>query len=131
LSKAARWFLAIALVYLVLGLALNAAALADVWLGFNPLAYTSVGSTLQALLVGWLSQAVMGLLYDRLVTSPRWAPVTWVCLNLGLGLSILGQPVLAWTGAGLVGGLVAVGGLLEFAAGITFAAEVWRALKNR
>jgi hypothetical protein len=131
LSKAARWFLAIALVYLVLGLALNAAALADVWLGFNPLAYTSVGSTLQALLVGWLSQAVMGLLYDRLVTSPRWAPVTWVCLNLGLGLSILGQPVLAWTGADLVGGLVAVGGLLEFAAGITFAAEVWRALKNR
>jgi hypothetical protein len=131
LSKAARWFLATALVYLVLGLALNAAALADVWLGFNPLAYTSVGSTLQALLVGWLSQAVMGLLYDRLVTSPRWAPVTWVCLNLGLGLSILGQPVLAWTGAGLVGGLVAVGGLLEFAAGITFAAEVWRALKNR
>jgi hypothetical protein len=131
LSKAARWFLATALVYLVLGLALNAAALADVWLGFNPLAYTSVGSTLQALLVGWLSQAVMGLLYDRLVTSPRWAPVTWVCLNLGLGLSILGQPVLAWTGADLVGGLVAVGGLLEFAAGITFAAEVWRALKNR
>ena len=66
MSKAARWFLITALVYLGLGLALNAAGLADVWLGFNPLAYTAVGSTLQALLVGWLSQAVMGLLYDRL-----------------------------------------------------------------
>ena len=131
MSKAACWFLTTALVYLVLGLALNAAALADVWLGFNPLAYTSVGSTLQALLVGWLSQAVMGLLYDRLVTSPRWASVTWVCLNLGLGLSILGQPALAWTGAGLIGALVAVGGLLAFAAGVTFAAEVGRALKGR
>ncbi len=131
MSKAAGWFLTTALVYLVLGLALNAAALADVWLGFNPLAYTSVGSTLQALLVGWLSQAAMGLLYDRLVTSPRWASLTWACLNLGLALSILGQPVLAWTGAGLVGGLVAVGGLLEFAAGVTFAAEVWRALKTK
>ncbi len=131
MSKAARWFLTTALVYLALGLALNAAALADVWLGFNPLAYTSVGSTLQTLLVGWLSQAVMGLLYDRLVTSPRWASVTWGCLNLGLGLAILGQPVLAWTGADLVGGLVAAGGLLEFAAGIIFAAEVWQALKAR
>ena len=131
MSKAARWFLITALVYLGLGLALNAAALADVWLGFNPLAYTSVGSTLQALLVGWLSQAMMGLLYDRLVTSPRLAPVTWVCLNLGLGLAILGQPALAWTGAGLLGGLVAVGGLLEFAAGIIFAVEVWQALKSR
>ena len=131
MSKAARWFLTTALVYLGLGLALNAAALADVWLGFNPLAYTSVGSTLQALLVGWLSQAVMGLLYDRLVTSPRRASATWICLNLGLGLTILGQPALAWTGAGLLGGLVAVGGLLEFAAGIIFAVEVWQALKNR
>ena len=131
MSKAARWFLTTALVYLGLGLALNAAGLADVWLGFNPLAYTSVGSTLQELLVGWLSQAVMGLLYDRLVTSPRRASETWVCLNLGLGLTILGQPALAWTGAGLLGGLVAVGGLLEFAAGVYFAVEVWQALKGR
>jgi hypothetical protein len=130
-SKAARWFLTTALVYLGLGLALNAAGLADVWLGFNPLAYTSVGSTLQALLVGWLSQAVMGLLYDRLVASPRRASVTWACLNLGLVLTILGQPALAWTGAGLLGGLVAVGGLLEFAAGVIFAVEVWQALKSR
>ena len=131
MSKAARWFLTTALVYLGLGLALNAAALADVWLGFNPLAYTSVGSTLQALLVGWLSQAMIGLLYDRLVTSPRRASATWVCLNLGLGLTILGQPALAWTGASLLGGLVAVGGLLEFAAGVIFAVEVWQALKGR
>ena len=131
MPKAARWFLTTALVYLGLGLALNAAALADVWLGFNPLAYTSVGSTLQALLVGWLSQAMMGLLYDRLVTSPRRASVTWVCLNLGLVLTILGQPALAWTGASLLGGLVAIGGLLEFAAGVIFTVEVWQALKSR
>ncbi len=131
MSKAARRFLTTALAYLLLGLALNAAGLADVWLGFNPLAYTAVGATLQALLVGWLSQAAMGLLYDRLVTTPRHAAATWVCLNLGLALSILGQPVLAWTGVGLVGGLVAVGGLLEFAAGAIFAVEAWRALKTK
>ena len=39
----------------------------------------------------------MGLLYDRLVRSPRRAALTWACLNLGLVLTILGQPVLAWT----------------------------------
>ena len=60
MSKAARWFLTAALAYLGLGLALNAVAMADVWLGFNPLAYTSVGSTIQALLIGWLSQRPWG-----------------------------------------------------------------------
>ncbi len=130
MSRFAQLFLMTALVYLGLGLVLHAVAMFDVWLGFNPLAYTSVGSTMQVLLVGWLSQSVMALLYDRLVKSPRLVAMTWACLNGGLALTIVGQPALALTGSNVVGGLVAMGGLLQAAGGVMFVAEVARTIKK-
>lgn len=131
MSKTSKLFLVTALVYLGLGLVLHAVAMFDVWLGFNPLAYTSVGSTMQALLIGWLSQLAIGLLYDRLVKSPRMVAVAWACLNVGLVLTIIGQPALAWTGSDLVGGLVAMGGLLQVAGGVTFVVEVIHSMRRR
>jgi hypothetical protein len=130
MSKSAQLFLVTALVYLGLGLILHAIAMFDVWLGFNPLAYTSVGATMQALLIGWLSQSTMALLYDRLVKSPRLVTMAWACLNVGLVLTIVGQPGLALTGHDLVGGLVAMGGLMQAAGGLIFVVEVARALRE-
>jgi hypothetical protein len=130
-AKTAKLFLVTALIYLGLGLVLYAIAMFDVWLGFNPLAYTSVGSTMQMLLVGWLTQSAMGLLYDRLVKSPRLVAIVWACLNVGLVLTIVGQPALALTGNDLVGGLVAMGGLMQATGGVTFAIEIVRALRVR
>jgi hypothetical protein len=130
-SKAAKLFLVTALVYLGLGLVLHAITMFDVWLGFNPLAYTSMNSTMQMLLVGWLTQSAMGLLYDRLVKSARLVAIVWACLNVGLVLTIVGQPALALTGNDLVGGLVAMGGLMQATGGVTFAIEIARALRRR
>ena len=131
MSRSARLFLFTALVYLGLGLVLYVVAMLDVWLGFNPLAYTSLSATMQALLVGWLSQSVMALLYDRLVRPAHLVAVVWACLNVGLALTIVGQPALVWTGSNLIGGLVAMGGLMQAAGGIMFAAEVVWALRAR
>jgi hypothetical protein len=130
MSKSAQLFLVTALVYLGLGLILHAIDMFDVWLGFNPLAYTSVGATMQALLIGWLSQSAMALLYDRLVKSPRLVTMAWACLNVGLVLTIVGQPGLALAGHDLVGGLVAMGGLMQAAGGLIFVVEVARALRK-
>jgi hypothetical protein len=44
----------------------------------------------------------MALLYDRLVESPRLVTVVWACLNVGLVLTIVGQPWLALTGSDLL-----------------------------
>jgi len=104
--------------YLLLGLVLSAAQLTDMWLGFNPLIYTSTSVIVQVLLVGWLSQAVIGLLYGGTVSPPRAATAAWGCLNLGLVAAIVGQPLLALTGSDLAGGLLAAGGLLQLAGGI-------------
>ncbi|UCC86173.1 MAG: hypothetical protein JSV81_15110 [Anaerolineales bacterium] len=130
MSKSAQLFLVTALAYLGLGLILHAIAMFDIWLGFNPLAYTSVGATMQALLIGWLTQSVMALLYQLLVKSPRMVTMVWACLNVGLVLTIVGQPVLALTGNDLVGGLVAMGGLMQVAGGMTFAIELVQALRK-
>ena len=130
MSKSVQLFLITALVYLALGLLLHAVGMFDVWLGFNPLAYTSVGSTMQMLLiVGWLTKSTMVLLYDRFVESPRLVTVVWACLNVGLVLTIVGQPLLALTGSDLVGGLVAMGGLMQLAGGAAFFIEVTRAMR--
>lgn len=131
MSKSAKLFLFTALVYLGLGLTLHAIAMLDLWLGFNPLAYTSVASTMQTLLIGWLSQATMALIYDRLVESSRLVAVIWACLNVGLLLTIVGQPLLALTGSDLIGGLVAMGGLMQVTGGMMFAYEVRRAIRLR
>lgn len=131
MTKAAKLFLITALVYLSLGLVLHAVAMFDVWLGFNPLSYTSVGSTMQVLLIGWLSQSVMGLLYQRLVELPRMVAVSWACLNVGLVLTVIGQPMLALTGNDIIGGLVAMGGLLQVAGGMTFAFELIRSMRSK
>ncbi len=130
MSRSAQLFLVTSLVYLGLGLVLQAVAMFDVWLGFNPLAYTSVGSTMQMLLIGWLTQSAMALLYDRLVESPRLVSVIWACLNVGLVLTIVGQPALALTGSDLVGGLVAMGGLMQMIGGLAFVVELVQALRE-
>ena len=130
MSRSAQLFLVTSLVYLGLGLVLQVVAMFDIWLGFNPLAYTSVGSTMQMLLIGWLTQSAMALLYDRLVESPRLVSVIWACINVGLVLTILGQPALALTGSDLVGGLVAMGGLMQMIGGLAFAVELVRALRE-
>ena len=130
MSRSAQLFLVTALVYLGLGLVTHAVAMFDVWLGFNPLAYTSVGSTTQILLIGWLTQSAMALLYDRLVKAPRMLPIVWACLNVGLVLTVVGQPALALTGNDVVGGLVAVGGLMQVAGGGIFVVEVARGMRE-
>jgi hypothetical protein len=110
--------------YLLLGLVLSAAQQADMWLGFNPLIYTSTSVIVQVLLVGWLSQAVIGLLYGGTVASPRVATAAWGCFNLGLVAAIVGQPLLALTGSELAGGLLAAGGLLQLAGGVLSIADL-------
>jgi len=128
-SRPAQLFLITAIAYLGLGLLLHVIAMLDVWLGFNPLSYTSVSSMMQVLLIGWLTQSLMALLYDRWVRSPRLVTIAWACLNVGLVLTIVGQPLLALTGSNLVGGLVAMGGLMQLVGGTAFALDVARVIR--
>ena len=127
--SAYRFFIA-SLIYLVLGLLAQAVTIFDGWLGFNPLAYTAVATAQQLLLVGWLTQLGMALVYDRRAGgSDSPARAAFVLFNVGLPLAILGQPGLAAVGSAWLGAVAAFGGLLQLFGGLVFVYSVWKNLK--
>jgi len=125
-------FLIASAVYLLLGLTAQAAITVDVWLGFNPLAYSAATATRQILLVGWLTQAVLALIYDRwLAAVPQNSgQLLFVLLNVGLPLVVIGQPGVAIFGGPWIGAAAALGGVLQLAAGIIFARALWSLLRE-
>jgi hypothetical protein len=130
MTPLARKFFAAALVYLLLGLLAQAVSVFDGWLGFNPLAYTAIAATQQLFLLGWLTQLGLALVYDRwLSPPPQSATLVFILFNIGLLLVLLGQPGLALFGGAWLGAAAAVGGLLQFIAGLLFVGHVWSALK--
>jgi hypothetical protein len=141
MSPIARKFLVASLIYFILGLLAQAVNVFDAWLGFNPLAYTAVSATMQILLVGWLTQLGLALVYarrlrpalqpeDSFSESPkdRWPMVVFILFNLGLPLAILGQPGLMIFGGRWLGAVAAFGVLLQLLAGFVFVYDIWRAV---
>ena len=144
----ARKFLTAALIYFILGLLAQAVAVFDSWLGFNPLAYTTVAATERALLFGWLTQLGLALLYHtRFLSSQSVRPsdprnlqleaqnskldlAIFVLFNMGLPLTIAGQPGLILFGGAWLGVIAALGGLLQLCAGLLFAGQAWRAARK-
>jgi hypothetical protein len=130
MSPIVKKFLTAALIYLALGLLVQAVSVFDGWLGFNPLAYTAIAATQQLFLLGWLTQLGLALVYDRwLAPPPESATMVFVLFNIGLLLVLLGQPGLALLGGTWLGAAAAVGGLLQLIAGLLFVGHVWSALK--
>jgi hypothetical protein len=130
MSPIVKKLLAAALIYLALGLLTQAVSVFDGWLGFNPLAYTAIAATQQLFLLGWLTQLGLALVYDRWLSPPsESATMVFVLFNIGLLLVLLGQPGLALLGGTWLGAAAAVGGLLQFIAGLLFVGHVWSALK--
>lgn len=128
-----RKFLIASAVYFLLGLAAQAAITVDVWLGVNPLAYSAATATRQILLVGWLTQAVLALIYDRWLTAvpQKSGQLVFVLLNVGLPLVVIGQPGVVIFGGPWIGAAAALGALLQLAAGIIFARALWNLLREK
>jgi hypothetical protein len=139
MSSIARKFFKASLVYFILGLTVQMVAGFDLWLGFNPLAYTAIVAIEKILLLGWLAQLGLALVYDRWLqpSLPLEVPLSktelavFALFNLGLPLVILGQPGLAMLAGAWVGFLAALGSLLQFLAGLIFLGEVWVWLKSK
>lgn len=121
----------------MLGLLAQAVAIFDVWLGFNPLAYTAVSAVTQIFLVGWLTQFGLALIYELwLVPAAKkeTAPpdvsgansgiIVFALFNLGLPLALVGQPGLAILGWNWLGAVAALGGICQVLAGLFFIREV-------
>lgn len=144
MSPIARRFLITSLVYLLLGLVAQLITIFDVWLGFNPLAYTAIAATTQIFIFGWLTQVGLALVYDRWLESQQIktvpsspisrpslsAKLVFSLFNLGFPLALLGQPGLILWGGTWLGTLAVLGGIVQLLAGLIFVGQVWSTLKK-
>ncbi len=132
LEPNAKKFFVASLIYFGLGLVMQTIAVFDVWLGFNPISYTTATAIKELLLAGWLTQLALALIYDRWLkaTNPKRATLIFGLFNTGLPLVIIGQPGLLIFGTIWLGAAAAFGAVLQLLAGIIFLGDVWQSYQS-
>jgi hypothetical protein len=146
-----RAFIKASILYLILGVVLGALLLINRWLLLNPTIAALRTSHVQALIVGWLTQLIMGVgwwLFPPLAIGLRpnallpvrsgqaqrgsdalfWA--TFVCLNLGILLAAICEPAYRWTNFEVLGALAGISGVFLLAAAIAFVANTWGRIRE-
>jgi hypothetical protein len=133
-------------VYLCLGAILGALMLINRWIPLGQVARLVRVSHVEMMVVGWLTQLILGVawwLFPPLKLGLRgdtpplvrrgqaqrgseplfWA--TFLCLNAGVLLRAVFDPLYSLTGISSFSVLVGVSGLLLFAAAVAFVANMW------
>ena len=132
------------ILYLGLGAILGALLLVHRWLPLDPKIVLLRASHVQVLLTGWLTQLIMGVAWWLFPPLPRqpdaerpvrqgqiqrgseplfWA--TFICLNAGILLRAVFDPLYGWTQVRLYQALSGLSGLLLLAAAVLFVANIW------
>jgi hypothetical protein len=149
-----RAFVKASILYLGLGAVLGALFLVNRWLPFAPKLLLLRGSHVQALIVGWLTQLILGVawwLFPPLkiglrqptrpgTSSPArrgqrqrgseplfWA--TFACLNLGVLLRVVFEPLHSWTQVDIYNSLAGLSGPFLVAAALAFVANMWQRVR--
>jgi hypothetical protein len=150
-----RAFVKASIVYLCIGAVLGALLFANRWFPMGAAIGPLRVPHIQMLIVGWLTQLILGVawwLFPPLQIGLRPGqtkpirrgqqqrgsePLFWVtfaCLNLGILLRALGEPLYSWTGLDLFVALSGISGLFLLAAAVAFVVTMWgrvRALGGR
>ena len=141
-----RAFVKVSIASLILGAILGALLLVNRWLPLDPRLVALKGSHVQLLMVGWLTQLILGVawwLFPPLALRPRSdgtrqlrrgqaqrgnEPLFWttfICLNAGVLLRVVFEPLQAWKRLDFFGFLVGISGLFLAVAAIAFVANMW------
>ncbi len=132
-----RWYIKTALVFLIAGLVVGViqaigGPLAQLTAGLTPVYY-------HLLMVGWVTQLILGVaiwMFPKFSQAqPRgdeklaWA--TYILLNLGLLLRVVGEPLDSlYAGAGW-GILLVISAVLQWSGGVLIIGNLWRRVKLR
>lgn len=137
------------ILYLCLGALLGALLLFDRWVPLLPAIALLRTAHVVFLVIGWLTQLIVGVAWwlfpplqiglvpsspaVRRGQSQRGSePLFWttfVCLNAGVWLKALSEPLYRRTGLMLWSGLNGLSSLLLLAAAITFVVNLWRRVR--
>ena len=133
----ARWHIRSAMLYFAAGFVLGGLMLAGKWLTLPPLIWQLRQVHVHFLLVGWITQLIIGVAYwmfPRLTKEePRGSTaVAWVVfglLNGGLLLRAVAEPAYTAWGGDRWGGLLALSALAQVTAGLLFVGNTWRRVR--
>lgn len=146
MPKTSRTYVKASIAYLCLGAALGALLLINRWIPLEPRIATLKAGHVQMLVVGWLTQLILGVawwLFPPLASGLRPGeskprrrgqrqrgsePLFWttfVCLNAGILLRAVFEPLYSWTQSAFYGLLTGISGLFLFAAAVAFVAGMW------
>jgi hypothetical protein len=139
------------MLYLALGAALGAILLIDRWIPLDPGIYALRASHVELLLVGWLTQFIIGVAWWLLpplaigLRNGRPGPARrgqaqrgsetlfWIalaCLNTGVLLRALSEPIHSWTHISLFRTMASMSGLFLLAAAVLFVANLWNRVRE-
>jgi Trk-type K+ transport system membrane component len=125
-----RWFIKTALVYFVAALLLGVA---------QPRLPAAGPAYVHLLVVGWITQVIFGVAYWMFPRHTREAPrgsdglaiTAYVCLNAGLVLRVVAEPVYMLHSAPGLGAALAVAAVLQWLGGMAFVVNLWPRVKER
>ncbi len=132
----ARTFIKASFFYFVAAFLLGALMMLEQWLGFSRWLRTVYLSQLHLLMVGWISQLALGVAYwilPRFLKEQNPRPrgsdtLTWlvfICLNAGLILRFLVEPLYLLGPKSWLAALLALSGVLQALAALGFGWLVW------
>ncbi|HLF03171.1 MAG TPA: hypothetical protein VI547_14405 [Anaerolineales bacterium] len=139
MPRLTRWFIKTALAYFVVGLLVGVLVMARSVVALPALVGALGPAYFHLLMVGWVMQLIIGVafwMFPKFTTEqPRgsetlgWA--TYILLNAGLILRVIGEPANAVQPQPLLGWLVAASAVLQWLAGMGFVINTWRRVKEK
>lgn len=139
MPRLTRWYIKTALVYLALALLLAALLALPYSVPLPTYLRIMTPAYFHLFLVGWVTQMIFGVIYWMfpIVTRARprgneavgWA--SFMLLNVGLLLRVVGEPLVSLRPEGWFGWLLALSALLQWLAGLLFVFLAWPRIKEK
>lgn len=134
-----RWFLKIALLYLVVALLVGALLMLRGVLALPPWVGALSPVYFHLFMVGWVTQLIFGIAYWMLPKHSRdkprghealgWAMFT--LLNAGLLMRVVGEPAQTLSPSAVWGWLLVLSAVLQWLGGLAFTLNTWGRVKEK
>ncbi len=140
MPQVTRWFLRMALVYLLISLLVGVLVVVpDVMAPVPPLVAALAPVYFHAFMVGWVTQMIFGVAFWMFPKASREQPrgnerlVWWSfwLLNVGLALRVVAEPLNSVRPGGVWGWLLVPSALFQWAAALAFAGNIWGRVKGK
>lgn len=133
-----RWFIKIAMLYLLAALLVGSGLVLRVPLGLPSFLLRLGPVYFHLFLLGWVTQLIFGTVHwlfpgasSARAQSTTLGWVTLILLNSGLLLRVLAEPLSAGRPGSVWGWLLVLSALLQWLAGLSFVVFVWPRTRDR